>query len=452
MARNTLTRRDFVRWSVMAAGATALAACSAPAPTEAPSAAPTAAPGSTTAPAKPTPAPVKGTLRVMTFFADNDPTVEKGVIAEFQKAFPDVKVDAEIISFGDLFTKLKTLIGGGNPPDVASLNFENLHAYVAEKSLAELDPFIQRDNYDMTQLFEASVNMHRVGGRQYGMPATFSDVVLYYNKNLFDKAGIPYPDKTWNLDKVLEVGKQLTVDQNKDGIIDQFAYVLPWFPICLAQYGGDVFNADKTKCALGEPAALEGLNMMTTFCVKEKIAPTRVDIANQGDADRFIAGTIAMLPTGPWMINKFQAEATSFDWDVADLPGGKKQATHTYGNSYAILAQAKNKDAAWEFLKVACGEVGGHIRQANGYELSPVKKVMENEFLKGLEGKKPKSAQVFLDAMNYAVLPPYHAHWSEIHDTAIWPELELALNGKQTMEDAVAKIVPAVDKMLAQFS
>jgi multiple sugar transport system substrate-binding protein len=388
------------------------------------------------------------TIKVMTFFTIDTPEIEESVIASFEADHPDIDIELEMLPFSDYFTKLKTIIAGGDAPDVAAMNFENLQQFASLGALAELDPFIEKDNFDMTQYYETTVGMHQYEGKQYGLPATFSTVPLFINKTLFDEAGVSYPDGTWTWDDLIQAGKKLTQDKDGDGIIDLYGYAAAWWPMYVFLNNASFFTEDG-KCALSSPEAVEGLQKMADLTLVEHIAPTRADLATQSDWDMFIAGKLAMFPLGPWGIGPYQDSIQDFEWDVAEHPAMAQKATFLFGNAYSITSESKNKEAAWEFVKFAAGVPGGTIRQLGGYEVSPVKYVAESQFLSALEGKPPANAHLFLDITSYAYTPPGHPMWNEI-SSAIWAELELALLGEQTVQEAMEKACPQVDVLLEE--
>jgi multiple sugar transport system substrate-binding protein len=289
--------------------------------------------------------------------------------------------------------------------------------------------------------------MYNVEGVQYALPATFSDVVLFYNKSLFDNAGLAYPSEDWTYDDLVAAGEALTVDADGDGLMDTFGYALAWWPMYLYLYEADVLTEDGSACALTSPEAIAGLEKMVELQGDGGIAPSRESLAAQSDWDMFIAGRLAMFPVGPWGVQPFNDNITDFEWDIAHHPAFETQATFLFGNSYAISSSSENKDAAWTFLKFATGPEGSLIRQQGKYEISPVREVAESEFLASLAGAPPENAIVFMEAVDYAVTPPAHPQWSEIHD-AIWPELELALLGEITVEEAVNNACTAVNGIL----
>jgi len=388
------------------------------------------------------------TIKVMTFFTIDTPEIEKAVVASFEADHPNIKIELEMLPFSDYFTKLKTVIAGGKAPDVVAMNFENLQQFAALGALAELDPFIEADGYDMSQYYDTTVGMHQYQGKQFGLPATFSTVPLFINKTLFDEAGVSYPDGTWTWDQLIDAGKKLTKDQDGDGIVDVYGYAQAWWPMYIFLNNASFFTADG-KCGLTTPAAVEALQKMADLTLVENISPTRADLATQSDWDMFIAGKLAMFPVGPWAIGPYQENITDFEWDIAEHPAMAQKATFLFGNAYAVTSASQNKEAAWEFLKFATGIPGGTIRQLGGYEVSPVKFVAESQFLSRLEGKPPANAHLFLDITSYAYTPPAHPRWNEMYNF-IWPELELALLGQQTVQKSLEAACPQVDQILAE--
>jgi multiple sugar transport system substrate-binding protein len=389
------------------------------------------------------------TIKVMSFFAYDNPEVEKGVVEAFEAAYPNITVELEMVPFSDIFTKYKTLMAGGEAPDVISLNFENSRQFAALGALEPLDSYIESDGYDMSMYYDNTVSMYNVDGVQYALPATFSDVVLFYNKTLFDNAGLEYPSRDWTYDDLMTAGETLTVDEDGDGINETFGYALAWWPMYLFLHDANVLTEDGTACALTEPNAIEGLEKMVELQGENGIAPGRDSLAAQSDWDMFMAGRLAMYPVGPWGVQPFNDNIEDFEWDIAHHPAFQTQATFLFGNSYAISASSEKKDAAWTFLKFATGPEGSMIRQKGKYEISPVKEVAESEFLASLAGAPPENAIVFMEAVDYAITPPAHPKWSEIHD-AIWPELELALLGDITVEEAMTNACSAVDAILEE--
>ena len=125
----------------------------------------------------------------------NEETLQKMVEA-FQKDYPNIKVEVETIGYNDYFTQMQTRVAGGTAPDCYELNIENFAAYANKGLLAEIT------DADVDTLNETALNAFKVNGKQYGLPASFSNVILIYNKDLFDRAEIAYPTDDWTQDDV----------------------------------------------------------------------------------------------------------------------------------------------------------------------------------------------------------------------------------------------------------
>ncbi len=423
-----------------------LGACTTPAPTSAPVA--TEPAGSV--PAEPTsPTAEQTTIKVMSFFAFDNPEVETAVVAAFEAANPDIKVEFESVPMSDIFLKYKTLIAGNVAPDVMAFNYDNAYIFGAMGALAPLDGFIADSGYDTSLIYKATLDMFKVDGVQYSMPATFSDVVLFYNKNLFDAAGLEYPNRNWTQTELKAAAMALTQDTNGDGKIDQWGYTFPWWPVVLEMYGASIWNAETNTCTLNSPEGVKAIQSIVDARFVDKYSPTADNLAEQGDWDMFIAGKLAMFPTGPWAIQPFNDKISGFTYDIAHMPAGDRQATHVYANSYGMSATSTNQEAAWRFIAFATGPEGTKIRQDGKYEISPVKAIAETYYLSALAGDDPEHAIVFMEVQDYAVPQPVHANWNQIFD-AIQPELDLALTQAETVQEALDNACVGVNAALNQ--
>src|SRR5690625_3324734 len=120
------------------------------------------------------------------------------MIAAFEEINPDIKVKVELAPFDDYFTKLQTRIDGNDAPDVFELNYENFVQYASRGTLADLTEFSEKDeDIDPSPLNEQAFKAYQYDGKQYGMVESFSNVVMFYNKDLLDEAGLDYPTADW---------------------------------------------------------------------------------------------------------------------------------------------------------------------------------------------------------------------------------------------------------------
>ena len=197
------------------------------------------------------------------------------LVESFEAVNPTIDVKVSVADWDSYWEKLLTGLAGGAAPDVFAMDGPLFPDYQARDVLLDLQPLIERDGYDLSQLADQGVGVFKTAdGAQFGLPRDLNVVVLYYNKKMFDAAGIPYPDDTWDWAKLIEVGKQLTLDTNSDGTTDQWGLYTEtsdmenyWLSL-VWQNGGDFFAADGKSTALddrpGRPAASSSCRTSST--------------------------------------------------------------------------------------------------------------------------------------------------------------------------------------------
>ena len=186
---------------------------------------------------------------------------------------------------------------------------------------------IDRDGYDLTQLADQGVaDFTTADGGQFGLPRDLNTIALYYNKDMFDAAGIPYPDDTWDWAKLVDVAKQLTKDGNGDGKADQWGFYTEttdmenyWLSL-VWQNGGDILAPDGKSTLLGTDQAAGGIQFLQDLIWKDKVMPDPAISAETGDA--FEQGQAAMEANGSWLVPTHQAAGHRLrDRAAAEGPG-----------------------------------------------------------------------------------------------------------------------------------
>jgi multiple sugar transport system substrate-binding protein len=385
-------------------------------------------------------------VKYMTFSAAPDYLDElDATIAAFEAAHPDIDVQYETASFNDYFTKLQTVIAAGQAPDAFELNYENFVSFANKGALADLGPLLSADTGFKTDIYNpTALAAFSEGGKQYGLVESFSNVVLFYNKDLFDKAGVAYPTAEWTWKDELAAAQKLTDSAN--GVWGDFAPIQFWeFYKTIAQNGGAMFNADKTEVTLDSPQNVETLTWMVDKVNKYHVTPTDAEMAGQGDGDLFKAGKIAMLRTGIWMFGDFSANA-SFNWDIALEPGNTAKAHHFFANGVAVSATSANQQAAYEWIKfLTSSKEAVDIRIKAGWELPAVS---DPAYVQGyLDQPKPESREVVFQALDTAVTPPVINNWNQLTDI-VGKELEAAKLGQKTPQQALTDAAAAVKGIL----
>ncbi|MGK4042468.1 sugar ABC transporter substrate-binding protein [Heyndrickxia oleronia] len=366
------------------------------------------------------------------------PAIEE-IIKKFNEKNPNIKVKLELTPYKQYFQKLETAATGGALPDVLWMNGPHIAQYAMGKVLQPLDDFIKKDQFDMNNYPESLVNLYTVEDKIYGVPKDFDTTGLWYNKKLFDEAGIPYPDETWDWNMLKEAAKKLT---NKDKRIYGFAalmgnqggyYDLIW------QNGGYVVSDDNQSVGFSEPEAVEAIKYNISF-IEEGLSPTPAQMEETKPSDMMISGKIAMMFDGPWMVPEYK---TNQDLDVAVLPQGKERAVSIHGLGNVIAKNSKHQKEAWEFVKFLGSKEAAEIFAETGTVI-PAFNGTQDAWLKSVD---TLNLQAFIDGSEYA-----HPLPSVENTGALWDAetkiLKNAWSGDESVEDATKKLTEEGNKIL----
>ncbi|HMQ31666.1 MAG TPA: sugar ABC transporter substrate-binding protein [Chloroflexaceae bacterium] len=417
-----------------------LAACGAP---QAPAAAPTTAPAAQAEAPAAQPAAEQVEISYFTFSAapDHLDSLDQ-MVAAFEQANPGIAVSVETAPFDQYFTKLQTLIAGGTAPDVFELNYENFVSYASRGALADLTPMAAAEPGFAERFYPRAYQAFSQDGKQYGLPQSFSNVVLFYNKELFDAAGVAYPSPDWTWEDELEAAQQLT--DPAAGVWGSYSPVQFWeFYKTAAQSGCGVLGADGAV-TINQPGCVESLTWMVDKINTHQIAPTDADMAGVSDGDLFKQGKIAMLRTGIWMFGAFQD--APFEWDIALEPGNTQKAHHFFANAVAVSATSDQQEAAWKWAQFfTSSPTAATIRVDASWELPALND--QALFDSWLAQTPPASREVVFQALDTLVTPPVIEQQAQMQD-AVNQLLEQAKLGQLTPQEALDEAKAEIEALL----
>lgn len=385
---------------------------------------------------------VAATLRYGLWNKDQAPIMER-IAQEFKKSHPNINVTVEVTPWDQYWTKLEAAATGGALPDVLWMNGPNIIKYASNDILMPLDEQIKAGGVDMGQYPESLVNLYTVDGKRYAIPKDYDTIGLWYNKELFDAAGVKYPDENWTWDNVRQAAKKL-IDKSKGvwGIAahmkDQEGYYNTIF-----QNGGYVVSDDKTKSGYDTPETIGGLKFWTDL-IKDGSSPTHAQMTETEPVQMFQSGKVAMFYGGSWRPLQFAANENIKDKiDVTQLPKGKKDTVVIHGIGHVIPANVKNKEAAWEFVKFLGSKEAAEIMAKTGAVI-PAYSGAQDLWVKS----NPQwNLKAFIDQVPDATPFPTSA------DTLKWKDLETqhlpkAWAGEAPVEDSAKTIATEMNQIL----
>ncbi len=321
----------------------------------------------------------------------------KPILSEFEKENPDIKVDFMHIP-QNYFQKIHLLFASNTAPDVIFINNLYLPIYANAGVLEELN--IENSNDYYPQAIEAlSWN-----NKNYAIPRDISNLVIYYNKDLFKKKNIKYPNNNWTFADFLKTAQKLT-DTKTFGISfeENPYYYIPYLLSC----GGDILP-DK----INTPDSKYALNFYFDLRNKYHVAPKKSESASATMAQMFIQQRIGMYLSGRWMVPKLREEC-NFDWDIVQFPKGTKASiVQADSSGWAITKTSKHKAEAYKLIKYLSSKKASDQFVTSGL-IVPARIDSQKVFL---DGKKPHNAKIFIDIIQTSKPTSVTTDYREIID------------------------------------
>jgi len=305
-----------------------------------------------------------------------NPWEQDVVIPAFEAEYPDLKINLLIIDQPDIALKREAMIAAGEPLHVWSTNWggDGFASDRARGLIMDLTPLIERDNIDLSVFIPEVLAIYESGGKQWGLPFLTTGSYIFYNMELFDEAGIPYPttdwdDKSWTWDAAVDLGKQLTKDygdpinaqygwiqgrQNVEGpamIFGKFVWPEDAYEIGFAQ-----------SIDLTDPVVIDAYQQHHDLLYVHKVqpdGPASEALSQLGGT--FESGHVAMYETGGWgwwvFAGNIDTEAEEgFCWGVAPIPWGSpdaKERSVIYTDPWVIThgLEGQDQEDAWTLVK-----------------------------------------------------------------------------------------------------
>ena len=403
--------------------------------------------------------PGEGVTLILYHWMEKDRTLwEEGIIRPFEEAHPGISVVLQTSPYSLYVSKSLTSIASGTR--LADLMFaedwfgqELMRARYAR----DLMPYVRRD-ITLKDFYSEAMTEWRgtPGGADvlYGFPACLGLTVLFYNKDMFDRAGIPYPDTTWTYDDLLRVGGKLTTEAGRDGAPGQwglsFDVQYTGLETLIYSFGGRMLTPDGRHAVLEEPATLKSLEFIRDIFVRDRIASNTTSFVNAWDS--FVGGRSAMVLIGS--LGAASLEGSPIRWDLTyppKGPGGLRQSRR-FSMAFMIPQNSPHPDEAWQLLLwiLTKSPVGSLNRQYLG--MMPTYRPFADSPL-WLDAPPVHNRHLLVELEEHSAFPLFTPAWQEWRDNNLTPELMQMIRGKKSpadcARDADRRINAVLDRVYA---
>ena len=381
--------------------------------------------------------------RPVSFMVFGDPAELKAyqtLVNAFQQKHPEIPVELiHIPDQGDYRKRLGADLAAGTPANVVLINYRRYAGFAQKGVLESLQPYLDKSTLIKEgDFYSEAMQPYIWRNGVMCLPQNLSSLVVYYNKNLFDAAGVPYPQPDWTWGDFLSVAQALTKpanDQYGVGVEPSLIRVAPF----IWQNGGElVADPIASRLLVDSPEARAAIQWLVDLQAKHHVTPDAVAAEAEDLESRFINGRLGMYLDSRRVVPSLRT-INAFDWDVAPLPRGQLPATILHADAYCMTSATKDKDAAWKFIEFANSIEGQQIIAATGRTVPSLKSVAESAaFLD--PNARPQNSRVFLDVIPALRALPVLKNWVDIEETAN-AELERAFYGTASVDDVIKAMV-----------
>ena len=375
----------------------------------------------------------KTTIRFASWDTADDVDAQQKLVDKFNEEHPDIQVVLEAYG-SDFDTKISASMGSGDAPDV--MYMWNYPAY--HEGLEPLDSYIEKEGEDYKKNFYSTLwNYNSYDGQIYGLPVGFTTHCVYYNKDLFEKAGVEEPKDGWTWEDLEEKAKKI----NEATGVKGFSFSMKPDP-----YDYEMYLWSNGTAYCDKEGKMEGYvnsdKALETYKMFQDMAKDGYAVATEkSGSDEFESGQTAMFVYGAWAVKKYTEAGVNFG--LAKLPsfGTEKSASILSSSGVAIAKSSKNKEAAWEFVKYWTDEENNKSRI--GTEFPVLVSVVESE--KILDKSEYAPFYAMLDQSGeYTPASFIMDKWSEVSE-----KLELAFEemyNPSSYKDVKEAIAPVLNE------
>ena len=402
------------------------------------------------------------TLRIVDWADLDEIPLDEAALSAFQRLHPDISVIYEPNPGRQYEEKILTGLAADSPPDVFLLDSKLIPTFTNKNVLLDLNPYVASLNIDTMQWFSNAVAIARREGKLFAFPKGFTPLMVFYNKNLFRAAGVPFPGNNWTTDEYLSDAKKLTIDENHDGIPEQYGasftnYYFYWVP-WIWTAGGDVVDptGERASGYLNSPETEHSLEFLIDLRKTLKVAP---DVGSWVQAEKtgsnyalFATGKIAMTIDGHWRLPKFlkYIQDKTLDIGVAGLPSRRdgRKVNVLYESGWAVPVNTQHPKEAVMLAAFMAGEKSCTIRSSKHLEI-PANIAAANAMVKGDSTGMEKA---FVDEIPVCRQPwgAVIERFSEVEWTLQNAVDEVMLNNKP-MHETMTRYAATIDKDLSDI-
>ena len=387
------------------------------------------------------------TLSISIWDTNQEPGINE-ILADLTEE-TGIKTKLTVVKWDEYWTMLEAGAQGGSLPDVFWMHSNESQRYMSNDMLLDLtDKIADSDLIDPANYPEDIWGLYTYDEKYYAVPKDVDTIALWYNKAMFDEAGLAYPTADWTWDDVTEAAKKLTKeDGSQYGLAVRNDNNQAGYYNLVYDNGGHIINEDKTKSGWDDPKTIEAMEVLESW-IKDGVMPPIETMSENGEDVLFQSGKVAMVLQGSWMVAAYRDnEYTAENCDVVELPKSAttgRRASVYNGLGWAASANGKNTENAWKLIEYLGSEKAQKKQAELGVTMSAYKGTSD-----AWANSAEFNLQAYLNMMEDMEIRPYSkatVTW-ENEDNEI---LKSVYMGEKSMADACKEMADQMNEKLAE--
>ncbi len=399
--------------------------------------------------------PEKTELRFLFWgdLAEIDAMIE--LIASFEKGHPAIKVKLEHFPVTKNYIhESLTYFKHAAAPDVMFVEVNNYVIFRHNGMLLDLSALLAKDaEFSLQDYYPDVIKRFSVGDNLYAIPRDTAPICcVYYNKDLFDAAGVPYPREDWQWPQdFLPIAQSLT-QYKAQGETEVYGFVDDWpnwDAFVLSNGGSYVDNSQYPgRITLDSPESIAAIRFRRDLVYKYKVTPSPAQLAAASvvdSTDLFTNQRAAMFLSGLWKTPYFR-EINDFAWDMVLFPKGPTglRRFSTGGSGYAIVKSTAHPQQAWQLIKFLAGRPGQEALARSGVAQPANRTIAQSALF--LDGRRPHNKHLLLEAVAHTEYTPNFIWWSEFQDAYLFPALNQIWDGEPGIEELLRDVTERANR------
>ncbi len=391
-------------------------------------------------------------LKFMTWGNQQHLDMYNTLLAKFNETHPNIHVSLESVPFADYQQKVSVLAAGRELPDLAWISERMVPQFLANDILADISDVKSDSSFGIDDFIPSTLDLFTKGDSLYGLPFSTPPSVIFYNADLFAKAGLPTPNELaakgeWTWGKFQETAKALTsgTGGSKTYGATFFRDWKTWvmLPSYSWSHGSDIFNADMSSFTWNDQYGIETLEMLRKMMFDDGSHP------KAGEQVSFDAGKLAMYFDGYSYVSKAR-EIKDFKWSIAPFPSGPKGSVPMMGQAgYVVFKQTKHPEEAKELLKFLASQEG--VQATSTFFVPPRQSVLNSDAFLNQPNNPPAEdiKQAVIAEMPKAKVQPGHVQWTKIDNEVLFG-LDMLFGQADSPSNILNQMKEKIDPLLAK--